>query len=70
VSENRVLRRIFNLRVRKWREGGEDYRMRSVMTSTLHQYYSGDKMKVDEAGGAYSTRGRDEKCIQYLGCET
>jgi hypothetical protein len=35
VSENRVLRRILDLRHRKWREAGEDYIMRSFITCTL-----------------------------------
>jgi hypothetical protein len=35
---------------------------------TLHQY-SGYKIK-DEMGGACSTHGRDEKCIQYFGWKT
>jgi hypothetical protein len=41
--------------------------MRSFITCTLHQYYSGDQIKEDEMGGACSTHGRDEKCIQYFG---
>jgi hypothetical protein len=31
---------------------------------------SGDLIKEDEMGGAFSTRGRDEKCIQYFGWKT
>jgi hypothetical protein len=37
VFENRLLRRILNLRGKKWREAGEDFIMRSFMTCTLHQ---------------------------------
>jgi hypothetical protein len=37
VFENRVLRRIFVLRGRKWREIGDDYIMRSFITCTLHE---------------------------------
>jgi hypothetical protein len=32
--------------------------------------YLGDKIKKDEMGGTRSTRGRDEKCIQYFGWKT
>jgi hypothetical protein len=35
--ENRVLRRIFGNRGRKWRKAGEDFIMRSFITCTLHQ---------------------------------
>jgi hypothetical protein len=41
VSENRVLRRIFGRRGRKWREAGEDFIMRSFITCTLHQILLG-----------------------------
>jgi hypothetical protein len=35
VFENRVLRRVLDLRGRKWREAGEDWIMRSFITCTL-----------------------------------
>jgi hypothetical protein len=30
----------------------------------------GDKIKEDEIFGAFSTDGRDEKCIEYFGWKT
>jgi len=41
VLENRALRRIFDLRRRKWQEAGEDYIMRSFITCTLHKILLG-----------------------------
>jgi hypothetical protein len=37
VSENRVLRRILDLRRRKWQEAREDCIMRSFITGMLHK---------------------------------
>jgi len=37
VFENRLLRRILNLRGKKWREAGEDFTLRSFLTCTFHQ---------------------------------
>jgi len=37
VFENKVLRRIFGLKGRKWREAGEDCIMRSFVTCTLYK---------------------------------
>jgi hypothetical protein len=51
---------------RKWQEAGEDCKMRSFITSTLHQTYEGGQVK-DEIGRAYGMHGRDEKCLQYFG---
>jgi hypothetical protein len=36
VFENRVVRRMFGTRGRKWRETGEDCIMRSFLSYTLH----------------------------------
>jgi hypothetical protein len=37
VFENRVLKKIFDLKERKWRETGEDCITRSIITCTLHE---------------------------------
>jgi hypothetical protein len=37
VFENRMLRKIFDLRRRKWRETGENCIMRGFANYTLHQ---------------------------------
>jgi hypothetical protein len=41
VSENRVLRRIFGPKGRKWQEAGEHCIMRSFITCTLRQILLG-----------------------------
>ena len=43
--------------------------MRSLMTSTSTKYYSGDQIKKNEIGGAYSTYGGEERRIQGFGGE-
>jgi hypothetical protein len=70
VFENRVLRRILGHRRNKWWEAGEDFIMWSFITCTIHQYYHGEHVEEDGMGGACSTHGRDEKCIQYFGWKT
>jgi hypothetical protein len=37
VSENRVLRKIFEHKRKKWKEAGENYIMRSFTICTLHR---------------------------------
>jgi hypothetical protein len=40
VFENRVLKEYYmDIRGRKWQEAGEDCKMNSLITCTLHQYY-------------------------------
>jgi hypothetical protein len=41
MFENRVQRRISDLRERKWRKAGEDCIMRSFITCTIHQILLG-----------------------------
>jgi hypothetical protein len=55
---------------RKWRETGEDYIMRSFITCTLQQILLGYQINEDEMGGACSTNGRNEECIQNFGWKT
>jgi hypothetical protein len=33
----------------------------------LTRYYSGDQIKENEVGGAYSMYGKDKKCIEGFG---
>jgi len=40
------------------------------MIVLLTQYYSGDKIEKNKMGGAYSTFGGKEMCIQGFGGET
>jgi hypothetical protein len=40
--------------------------MKSFIAVRLTKYY-GDKIKVEEIGGACSTHGRDEKCVKNFG---
>jgi hypothetical protein len=41
MSENRVLRRIFEPNREKWRETGEDCTIKSFITCMLHQIIIG-----------------------------
>jgi hypothetical protein len=40
------------------------------MISTPHQFYLGDKIKKNVVGGACSTYGGDERCLQSFSGET
>jgi len=40
------------------------------MISTPHQFYLGDKTEKNVVGGACSTYGGDERCLQSFGGET
>jgi hypothetical protein len=68
ISENMMLRRIFGPK-RKEMAGGHCI-MRSFITCTLHQVLLLSRQINDEMGGACSTYGRDEKCIQYFSLKT
>ena len=46
---------------------GENYIMRSLM---ITQYCSGDQIEKNEVGGACSTYGGEDRCIQAFGGET
>jgi hypothetical protein len=61
VFENRVLRKILDLRGRKWQMAGEDCIMRSFITCTLHQILLSDDIKDNEMGWACRTHERYEK---------
>jgi len=63
VFENRVLRTIFGPKSDEVTGSGEDYIMRSLMICTPHPYCSGDEIE-NKMGGACSTYGGEEKCIQ------
>jgi hypothetical protein len=67
VLENRVLRKIFGLKrdevIREWRK---------LHNEELNDPYSspnvsGDQIKKNEMGGACSTCGGEERCIQGFG---
>jgi len=66
VFENRALRRIFGPEREK--VGGAWRRLHNE----LHNLYvsPNDQIKEDEMGGACSTHGKNEKCIQYFGRKT
>jgi len=36
----------------------------------LHKQYSGDQIRNNTVGEAYSTHGEDDSCIQGFGAET
>ena len=44
--------------------------MRSLKISTSQQILSGDQIETNEMGGACSTYGGKERCIQGFGGET
>jgi hypothetical protein len=70
VYENRVVRRIVEPKRDEMGEVGEDCIMRSFINFKLQQILLGDQIKEDEMGGACSTYGRDEKCLQCFGFKT
>jgi len=41
-----------------------------IISILVTKYYSGDKTEKNEIGGARSTYGREERCIQDFGGET
>jgi hypothetical protein len=61
MFDHRVLRRILDLRDRKWQEVGENYIMKSFIVVPFTQ---GDQVKENEIGGVCSTYRRNEKLIQ------
>jgi hypothetical protein len=69
VFKNRVLRRIFGPKrdevTGEWRLNNEEL---NDLYST--KYYSGDQIKKNKVGGACSTNGGGERCIQDFGGET
>ena len=67
VFENRVLRKIVGPKRDGITGGGEDYILRSLMICTLHKYYLGVQIEKNEIGGACSTYGGEERCIQSVG---
>jgi hypothetical protein len=70
VSEDRVLRRIFEPKKDEITAEWRNYIMRSLMISTPQKYYSGDQIEKNEIGGAYSTCGEGGRRIQGFGKET
>jgi hypothetical protein len=68
--ENRVLRKISGPKSDEVTRSGEDYITRSFVLSTPQQIILGDQIKKNEMGGACSTYGREERCIQVFGGET
>jgi hypothetical protein len=62
VFENRVLRRIFG--PKRDEATGEWRRLHN------EELYSGNQIEKNEMGGAGSTYGGKERCIQDLGGET
>jgi hypothetical protein len=71
VFENRLLRRIFGPTrdevTGEWRRLHNEELNGSVL---IAKYYSGDQIKKNEVGGACSTYGGGERCIQDFGGET
>ena len=68
--ENRVLRRIF--RPKKNEVTGEWRKLHNEELNDLYsssKYYSGDQIKKNEMGGAYSMYGGEVGCIQGFGGE-
>jgi hypothetical protein len=70
VFENRVLRRIFGPKRDEVTGNGETYVMRTWMVCTPTQYRAGDKIEKNGLGGACSTYGGRERCVQGFGGET
>jgi hypothetical protein len=71
VFETRVLRGGYlGLRGTRRQGSGEDCITMNLMTCTHHQIYSGNQIEKNEMGGASSTYGGKERCIQDFGGET
>lgn len=64
VFENRVLRRILDLREMKQLEAGENWVIRRCIIRIFMRYYYDDQIKGDEMIGKCSIYGTEEKCIQ------
>ena len=69
VFEKRLLEYL-SLRRTRQQGRGESYIMRNLMICTAHHYFSSDKMEKNGMGVAFSTCGRDERCIQGFSGET
>ena len=59
-----MLRKKFGPKTEEVKGNGENYTIRSFMICTLTQYCLGDKIDNNEIGGARSTYGGEERCIQ------
>jgi hypothetical protein len=69
VFENRVLRRIFG--PKRDEATGEWRRLHNEeLHDLITKYYSGNQIDKNETGGACSTYGGKERCIQDFGGET
>jgi hypothetical protein len=64
VFDNRVLRRIFGHKRDKVTGGWRKLHNEEI------KYYSGNQIQKNEMGGACSTYGGEERCIQCFGGET
>jgi hypothetical protein len=67
MSGNKVLRRIFGHKMRKWRETREECIMRSFNNCTFHQKLYGYKSRGLRWAKYVANTKRDEKCTQYFG---
>jgi len=67
VSENRVLRRIFEPKRQTRSQGSEEDNIkRSLIICTAHQMYSGDEIGKNEIGGPCSTYGEKRDGYRVL----
>jgi len=60
------MRRIFGPKKEKGQGSGENYIMRSIMICTPHQYNSGDKIEMNERGGACGPYGERRGMYRVL----
>jgi hypothetical protein len=67
VFENTMLRNILRPGKHEVTGSGEDYITRSFTICTAHRILFGDQIKKNESGGACSTYGRQEMCIEGFG---
>jgi hypothetical protein len=70
VRENKVSRKIFGPKRDKVTGERRKPLNEDIMICTLHHIFSGDKIEKNEMGGACSTYGGEESCIQGFGGET
>jgi len=70
VFDDKVLKKSFGQKREEVAEDGRKLHSEKFMTCHLHKIFFGAYIKKDKIGGACSTSGRNDCCIQFFGGET